>query len=147
MAGRPRLGAKSVADAGFCAVLAGGGLLWRPGRAVCAVGLCAAHVQPVAYLPAVSSEGGVVVGRPCLCVGSVADAGFCAVLAGGGLLWRFGHAVCAVGLCVALSSTQVAYLLVVGVLGGDPAGWHCLGCVGLGNGGFCTVVAGGGFLW
>ena len=70
-----------------------------------------------------------------------------AVLAGGGLLWRSGHAVCAVGLCVALSSTQVAYLLVVGVLGGDLAGWHCLGCVALGNEGFCTVVAGGGLLW
>ena len=93
-----------------------------------------------------SSEGGVVAGRPCLGPGSVVDVVFCAVLAGGGLPWRPGHGVCAVGLCAALTFSQLAYLLMVGVLGGDLAGWQCLSCVALGNGGFCAVVAGGGSL-
>ena len=107
----------------------------------------ACHVQPVGYLHAVSSAGGVAAGRPCLGVESVVDAGFCAVLAGDGLLWRPGHAACAVGILAALSSTQVGYLLVVGFLGGGPAGWRCLGCAALGNEGFCAVVAGGGSPW
>ena len=107
----------------------------------------ACHVQPVGYLLAVSSAGGVAAGRPCLGAESVADAGFCAVLAGGGLLWRPGHAVCAVGILAALSSTQVGYLLVVGIVGGGPAGWRCLSCVALESEEFCAVVAGGGLLW
>ena len=107
----------------------------------------ACHVQPVGYLLAVSSAGGVAAGRPCLGAESVVDAGFCAVLAGGGLLWRPGHAACAVGILAALSFTQVGYLLVVGFLGGGPAGWQCLSCVALRNEGFCAVVAGGGSLW
>ena len=107
----------------------------------------ACHVQPVGYLLAVSSAGGVAAGRPCLGAESVVDAGFCAVLAGDGLLWRPGHAACAVGFLAALSSTQVGYLLVVGFLGGGRAGWQCLSCVALGNEGFFAVVAGGGSLW
>ena len=107
----------------------------------------ACHVQPVGYLLAVSSAGGVVAGRPCLGPESVVDAGFCAVLAGDGLLWRPGRVACVVGILALLSSTQVGYLLVVGFLGGGLAGWRCLGCAALGNEGFCAVVAGGGSLW
>ena len=116
------------------------GSVWRVGCRSQAGQVC--HVQPIAYLFAMSTAGGVAAGRPCLGVGSVGNVGPCAALADGGLLWRSGHAICAVGLCLALSSTQLAYLLVVCVPGGDLAGWPCPGCVGLGNGGFCTVVAG-----